>query len=96
MDPYSSPYITHYSSFHFLIHSFIPSEPEASKPCGRSILNLLGAKKRNIYGTPRFKFGPFRRENLPEFFRQFLHQRTAAKIEPHAQGFRFRVQGGDG
>ena len=22
-DPYSSPYITHYSSFHFLSHSFI-------------------------------------------------------------------------
>ena len=25
MDPYSSPYITHYGSFHFLFHSFIPS-----------------------------------------------------------------------
>ena len=25
MDPYSGPYITHYSSFHFLFHSFIPS-----------------------------------------------------------------------
>ena len=25
MDPYSSPYMTLYSSFHFLFHSFIPS-----------------------------------------------------------------------
>ena len=29
MDPYSSPYIIHYSSFHFLFHSFIPSQPKA-------------------------------------------------------------------
>ena len=27
----SSPYITHYSTFHYLLHSFIPSEPKASK-----------------------------------------------------------------
>ena len=26
MDPYGSPYITHYSSFHFLFHSFIPAK----------------------------------------------------------------------
>ena len=29
MDLYSSPYKTHYTSFHFLFHSFIPSEPKA-------------------------------------------------------------------
>ena len=28
MDPYSSPYITHCSSFHFLSHSFIPKGKE--------------------------------------------------------------------
>ena len=25
MDPYSSPYLTHYTSFHFLFQSCIPS-----------------------------------------------------------------------
>ena len=29
MDPYSSPYITHNSSFHFRFNPFIPSEPNA-------------------------------------------------------------------
>ena len=29
MDPYSSPYITHYSRFHFLFHSFLSSKPKA-------------------------------------------------------------------
>ena len=30
VDPCSSPYIAHYSSFHFVFHSFIPSYPKAS------------------------------------------------------------------
>ena len=30
MDAYSSPYVTHYSSFNFLFHSFIPNRPKAS------------------------------------------------------------------
>ena len=38
MNPYSSPYITHYSSFHFLFHSFILFQKAASieeddRPC---------------------------------------------------------------
>ena len=28
MDPYSGPYITHCSSFHFLFHSLIPANQE--------------------------------------------------------------------
>ena len=31
MDPCSSPYITHYSSFHFLFHPFIPSYSKVSE-----------------------------------------------------------------
>ena len=29
MDPYSSPFITHYKTFHVLFHSSIPSQPKA-------------------------------------------------------------------
>ena len=49
MDPYSSPYITHYSSFHFLVHSFIPSylsppegEEEGFDPMGFSLAFEIG------------------------------------------------------
>ena len=30
IDPYSSPFITRYSSFHALFHSFNPGKPKAS------------------------------------------------------------------
>ena len=30
MDPYSSPYATHYNGVHFLFHASIPSQPKAS------------------------------------------------------------------
>ena len=39
MDPYSSPYMTLYSSFHFLFHSFIPQlmkgeiQPDVFRRC---------------------------------------------------------------
>ena len=31
MDPSSSPYISHYSSFHYLFDSFIPREPSVRR-----------------------------------------------------------------
>ena len=55
-DPYSSPYTTHYSSFRFLFHSFIPSEPKASNElvqgsavCQHGLLAALqGAGRRFV------------------------------------------------
>ena len=40
MDPYS-PYRTHQSSFHFLLHSFIPSEPKVRLLAKRKMLATL-------------------------------------------------------